>query len=90
MDQCPYSPRRRRPPPLPPPPSPSPALPVPPPPQLLASIAGAAREDHTADLPEELLALVFGLLGSGDRKRYSLVADCLGPGLRRLKLRSLR
>ncbi|KAL5201174.1 hypothetical protein ABZP36_035528 [Zizania latifolia] len=109
----------------------------------------AAVEDYTADLPEELLAVVFGLLGSGDRKRcslvcrrwlaveatsrlrlaldarapllaaapgilarfpavsklalkcdrraesvgdstLSLVADRLGPGLRRLKLRSLR
>ncbi|XP_062194313.1 F-box protein At1g47056-like [Phragmites australis] len=145
MGQFPSAPRRSKPPP------PSPVLP--PPPQLLASIAeiGEAAEDHTADLPEELLALVFGLLGSGDRKRCSLVcrrwlaveaasrlrlaldarsplldaaalprllarfpavsklalkcdrradsvgdpalaliADRLGPGLRRLKLRSLR
>ncbi|CAD6219923.1 unnamed protein product [Miscanthus lutarioriparius] len=145
MGQCPSVPRRRKPPLLPP----SPALSAPP--QVLSSIAEAAGEDHTADLPEELLALVFGLLGSGDRKRCSLVcrrwlaveaasrlrlaldaraplladsalprllarfpavsklalkcdrraesvgdpalaqvADRLGPGLRRLKLRSLR
>lgn len=149
MGQCPSAPPRRKPP--PPPPSPSPAFAATPP-QLLASIAEVpAREDRTADLPEELLALVFGLLGSGDRKRCSLVcrrwlaaeaasrlrlaldaraplladealprllarfpavsklalkcdrraesvgdpalalvADRLGPGLRRLKLRSLR
>ncbi|CAL5090465.1 unnamed protein product [Urochloa decumbens] len=75
MGQCPSAPRRRKPP--PPPPSPSPTHPSPVPPQapqhLLASLAEAAGEDHTADLPEELLALVFGLLGSGDRKRCSLV-----------------
>nr|TKW03686.1 hypothetical protein SEVIR_7G057318v2 [Setaria viridis] len=58
--------RRHKPPPLPP--SPSPALPMPP---LLTSIAEAAGEDCTADLPEELLALIFSLLGSGDRKRCS-------------------
>ncbi|KAL5206419.1 hypothetical protein ABZP36_034628 [Zizania latifolia] len=116
---------------------------------LVAEDSPAAAEDYTADLPEELLAVVFGLLGSGDRKRcslvcrrwlaveaasrlrlaldarapflaaapgilarfpavsklalkcdrrsesigdstLSLVADRLGPGLRRLKLRSLR
>ncbi|RLN03354.1 hypothetical protein C2845_PM13G19620 [Panicum miliaceum] len=60
--------------PPPPPPSPSPVLPATPP-QLLASIAEAAGgENRTSDLPEgeELLALVFGLLGSGDRKRCSL------------------
>ncbi|OEL19819.1 F-box protein, partial [Dichanthelium oligosanthes] len=68
---CPYAPRCRKPP--PPPPSPSPALLVPPPLQLLSSIAKAAGEYHTADLPEELLALVFGLLGSGNRKRFSLI-----------------
>lgn len=145
MGQCLSAPRHRKPPPLPL----SPALSVPP--QILSSIADAVGEDHTADLPEELLALVFGLLGSGDRKRCSLVcrrwlvveaasrfrlaidarasplaesalprllarfpavsklalkcdrraesvgdpalaqvADRLGPGLRRLKLRSLR
>jgi hypothetical protein len=54
--------------PLPPPPSPV----LPPPQHLIASIAEAG-EDHTDDLPEELLAAVFGLLGSGDRKRCSLV-----------------
>ncbi|XP_066341885.1 F-box protein At1g47056-like [Miscanthus floridulus] len=43
------------------------------PPQVLSSIAEAAGEDHTADLPEELLALVFSLLGSGNRKRCSCV-----------------
>nr|XP_051202515.1 F-box protein At1g47056-like [Lolium perenne] len=32
------------------------------------------REEDTAELPEELLAAVFGLLGSGDRKRFSLVS----------------
>ncbi|XP_066374615.1 F-box protein At1g47056-like [Miscanthus floridulus] len=67
MGQCPSVPRRRKPPLLPP----SPALSAPP--QVLSSIAEAAGEDHTADLPEELLTLVFGLLGSGDRKRCSLV-----------------
>ncbi|RLM80296.1 F-box protein [Panicum miliaceum] len=51
-----------------------PQAPAPAPAALLASIAEAAGgEDRTADLPEELLALVFGLLGSGDRKRCSLV-----------------
>lgn len=145
MGQCVSAPRHRKPPPLPL----SPALSFRP--QILSSIADAVGEDHTADLPEELLALVFGLLGSGDRKRCSLVcrrwlvveaasrfrlaidarasplaesalprllarfpavsklalkcdrraesvgdpalaqvADRLGPGLRRLKLRSLR
>uniref|UniRef100_A0A0D9XBC0 Uncharacterized protein n=1 Tax=Leersia perrieri TaxID=77586 RepID=A0A0D9XBC0_9ORYZ len=150
MGQCPSSSRHRKPTrtPLPPPPAPP-----------LAAAAAAALpapieedglgEDHTAELPEELLAVVFGLLGSGDRKRCSLVcrrwlsidaasrlrlaldaraplhaalppilarfpavsklalkcdrraesvgdstlallADRLGPGLRRLKLRSLR
>jgi F-box/leucine-rich repeat protein 7 len=33
----------------------------------------ASTQGYTADLPEELLAVVFGLLGSGDRKRCSLV-----------------
>ncbi|WVZ64015.1 hypothetical protein U9M48_013601 [Paspalum notatum var. saurae] len=66
MGQCPSAPRRKV-----PPPPPSPALPAPP--KVLVSIAEAAGDDHTADLPEELLSLVFGLLGSGDRKRCSLV-----------------
>ncbi|KQJ86909.1 hypothetical protein BRADI_4g08400v3 [Brachypodium distachyon] len=35
--------------------------------------AAAATADYTSDLPEELLAVVFGFLGSGDRKRCSLV-----------------
>lgn len=38
-----------------------------------AEDAPAAEPDYTAELPEELLAVVFGLLGSGDRKRCSLV-----------------
>lgn len=64
MGQCPSAPRRRRKPPSSPPSSLSAT------PQLLAE---TAWEDHTAELPEELLALVFGLLSSGDRKRCSLV-----------------
>jgi hypothetical protein len=66
MGQCPSVPLRRK----PPPPPPFPVLP--PPQQLIASIAEAGQ-DHTDDLPEELLAAVFGLLGSGDRKRCTLV-----------------
>ncbi|GJN40074.1 hypothetical protein PR202_gb29241 [Eleusine coracana subsp. coracana] len=66
MGQCSSVPLRRK----PPPPPPSSVLPSPP--QLLASIA-VSGEDHTDGLPEELLAAVFGLLGSGDRKRCSLV-----------------
>ncbi|KAL6600473.1 hypothetical protein ACP70R_045273 [Stipagrostis hirtigluma subsp. patula] len=76
MGQCPSAPRRRK----PPPPPPSPAAAPPPPRLLLSSASSAGAEeapaegvDHTADLPEELLALVFSLLGSGDRKRCSLV-----------------
>jgi hypothetical protein len=67
MGQCPSVPLRRKPP-LPPP---SPTLP--PRQQLIASI-DEAGEDHTEHLPEELLSAVFGLLGSGDRKRCSLVS----------------
>ncbi|XP_010943193.1 F-box protein At1g47056 [Elaeis guineensis] len=37
-----------------------------------AIFTGPAR-DHTADLPDECLALIFQSLGSGDRKRCSLV-----------------
>ncbi|XP_066396264.1 F-box protein At1g47056-like [Miscanthus floridulus] len=40
---------------------------------VLSSIVEATEEDHTANLPEDLLTLVFGLLGSGDRRRCSLV-----------------
>ena len=43
-----------------------------PPPAVTAEDAAAA-EDHTTDLPEELLTLVFLLLGSVNRKRCSLV-----------------
>jgi len=43
-------------------------------PQLLASVVEAVGgEDHIAGLPEELLALVFGMLGSGNCKHCSLV-----------------
>ena len=43
-------------------------------PQLLASVVEAGgREGRIASLPEELLALVFGMLGSGNCKHCSLV-----------------
>jgi F-box/leucine-rich repeat protein 7 len=42
--------------------------------QPLASVNEVVGgEDRTADLLEELLALIFGLLGSGNHKRCSLV-----------------
>ncbi|KAL0904563.1 hypothetical protein M5K25_026690 [Dendrobium thyrsiflorum] len=36
-------------------------------------LAGEAARDHTAELPDEVLALIFQGLGSSDRKRCSLV-----------------
>ncbi|XP_008796478.2 F-box protein At1g47056-like [Phoenix dactylifera] len=40
--------------------------------QTAAAVINPAR-DHTLDLPDECLALIFHSLGSGDRKRCSLV-----------------
>ncbi|XP_047048733.1 F-box protein At1g47056-like [Lolium rigidum] len=76
MGQCPSAPRRhhhRNP---SPPPSPAAQAASP----RFSDAAAAAADDaapepdYTAELPEELLAVVFGLLGSGDRKRCSLVS----------------
>ncbi|VAI30700.1 unnamed protein product [Triticum turgidum subsp. durum] len=74
MGQCPSAPcyhHHRK----PPPPPPSPAAQAASPRFCSAAAAedAAAEADYTSDLPEELLAVVFGLLGSGDRKRCSLV-----------------
>ncbi|XP_010911094.1 F-box protein At1g47056 [Elaeis guineensis] len=41
-------------------------------PAAVSTSFGPSR-DHTADLPDECLALIFQSLGSGDRKRCSLV-----------------
>ncbi|XP_037433872.1 F-box protein At1g47056-like [Triticum dicoccoides] len=74
MGQCPSAPRyhhHRKPPPTPPSPTAQAASP-----RFCSAAAAedaAAEADYTSDLPEELLAVVFGLLGSGDRKRCSLV-----------------
>ncbi|CAO2043853.1 unnamed protein product [Urochloa humidicola] len=48
---------------------------MPQPQRLLAFLTEATRRTAplTADLPEEQLTLVFGLLGSGNRKRCSLI-----------------
>uniref|UniRef100_A0A0E0AZH1 Uncharacterized protein n=1 Tax=Oryza glumipatula TaxID=40148 RepID=A0A0E0AZH1_9ORYZ len=76
MGQCPSAPRyhhHRHPPRNPPPPSPPPADHAPPQPLPTPDDDAPAAEDHTADLPDDLLAVVFGLLGSADRKRCSLV-----------------
>ncbi|CAN6218641.1 unnamed protein product [Urochloa humidicola] len=65
-------------------PAPPPSLGLPalvaPPPSLVAGPPRAAaasprltRRDRTADLPEELLDLIFGLIGSADRKFCSLI-----------------
>ena len=55
-------------------PSPPPPTVVAMTPQLLASVVEAVGgEDRIAGLPEELLALVFGMLGSGNCKHCSLV-----------------
>lgn len=39
----------------------------------VSTAAGEAGWDHTADIPDEVLALIFQGLGSNDRKRCSLV-----------------
>ncbi|KAK1642761.1 hypothetical protein QYE76_060566 [Lolium multiflorum] len=57
-----------------PPPSPAAQPPSPRFSDAAASDDVAPEPDYTAELPEELLAAVFGLLGSGDRKRCSLVS----------------
>ncbi|KAG2620236.1 hypothetical protein PVAP13_3NG167501 [Panicum virgatum] len=55
-------------------PSPPPPTVVAMTPQLLASIVEAVgREGRIAGLPEELLALIFGMLGSSNCKHCSLV-----------------
>ncbi|KAK1574491.1 hypothetical protein QYE76_017935 [Lolium multiflorum] len=74
MGQCPSAPRRhhhRKP---SPPPSPAAQPPSPRFSDVAASDDAAPEPDYTAELPEELLAAVFGLLGSGERKRCSLVS----------------
>ncbi|KAG1363939.1 F-box protein [Cocos nucifera] len=55
-----------------------------------ASASSGPSRDHTLDLPDECLALIFQSLGSGDRKRCSLVCRrwlvVEGQGRHRLSL----